>query len=296
MKKLKNTIPVYDICSLSDPEHVFKDVIAQPFGPYLERHPNLYRPHRHSFYHIVFFTKGSGYHTIDFEKFEVCAGQIYFMIPGQAHSWNFEGEVDGFVVNFSDRMFLSLLNDKTYLEQYSFLSGVAKESVCLLSEKNAADAASIMARLVQQLSDRVEQMSDFVCANLILLFRLVQWSGAGNGMRNNLQPKQLILYNFRRLIEANYAEKRLPVDYAALLYITPNYLNALCKDLLAKSAGELIRDRILLEAKRLLINAEQPISEIAAQLNFSDNSHFTKFFKKHVGQTPEEFRKKTGVK
>jgi AraC-like DNA-binding protein len=61
--------------------------------------------------------------------------------------------------------------------------------------------------------------------------------------------------------------------------------------MLGISAGELIRDRILLEAKRLLINLDLTISEIAYQLNFSDNSYFTKFFKKYTGQKPDEFRK-----
>jgi AraC family transcriptional activator of pobA len=68
-------------------------------------------------------------------------------------------------------------------------------------------------------------------------------------------------------------------------------LNALCRDLLGKSAGEIIRDRIMPEARRLLINTDISISEIAMQLNFQGNSYFTKFFKKYAGKTPEEFRK-----
>jgi AraC family transcriptional activator of pobA len=58
-------------------------------------------------------------------------------------------------------------------------------------------------------------------------------------------------------------------------------------------AGEVIRNRIALEAKRLLINNDLTVQEIAGQLNFADNSYFTKFFKKQVGITPEEFRKTT---
>jgi len=61
--------------------------------------------------------------------------------------------------------------------------------------------------------------------------------------------------------------------------------------LTGRSAGELIRDRILLEAKRLLINARMSISEIAGELEFSDNSYFTKFFKKYEGVTPDAFKK-----
>lgn len=101
----------------------------------------------------------------------------------------------------------------------------------------------------------------------------------------------VVLRNFQKLIDQNYKEKKLTKDYAALLYVTPNHLNALSKDVTGRSAGELIRDRILLEAKRLLINAKMTVSEIAAELDFIDNSYFTKFFKKYEGVTPEAFRK-----
>jgi len=89
----------------------------------------------------------------------------------------------------------------------------------------------------------------------------------------------------------NYATLRLPKQYAELLYITPNHLNAICNDLLGYSAGKLIRDRVILEAKRLLINMDLMVAEIAEQLNFADQSYFIKFFKKQEGITPEKFRK-----
>jgi AraC-like DNA-binding protein len=88
----------------------------------------------------------------------------------------------------------------------------------------------------------------------------------------------------------------LPKEYAALLYVTPNNLNMLCKQLLGKAAGEVIRDRILLEAKRLLVNVDISIAEIAYKLSFTDHAHFTKFFKKETGETPDEFRKRQMTK
>ena len=76
-----------------------------------------------------------------------------------------------------------------------------------------------------------------------------------------------------------------------MLYVTPNHLNALCQDLLGKSAGEVIRERILLEAKRQLVNASAGIADVGYDLGFTDNSYFTKFFKKYTGTTPEAFRR-----
>ena len=66
--------------------------------------------------------------------------------------------------------------------------------------------------------------------------------------------------------------------------------------LLGKPAGEVIRDRLLLEAKRLLVNVDMGIAEIAYKLSFTDHAHFTKFFKKETGETPDEFRKRQMTK
>ena len=83
---------------------------------------------------------------------------------------------------------------------------------------------------------------------------------------------------------------KLPKEYAGLLFVTPNHLNAVCKEVLGRSAGEVIRDRVILEAKRLMVNQELSISEIAYKLNFPDNSYFSKFFSKYAGVSPEKFR------
>lgn len=83
----------------------------------------------------------------------------------------------------------------------------------------------------------------------------------------------------------------MPKEYAALLYITPNHLNALCKDVLGLSAGEIIRNRVVLEAKRLLVNPGFSVGDVARELHFADVSYFVKFFKKYTDATPEVFRK-----
>jgi AraC-like DNA-binding protein len=104
----------------------------------------------------------------------------------------------------------------------------------------------------------------------------------------------VLFRNFQKLINQQYRTLRLPKEYAELLYITPNHLNALCREMVGKTAGDLIRDRVLLEAKRLLTNADMSITEIAYDLNFEDNSYFNRFFKKQVGKTPDNFRKTFG--
>jgi AraC family transcriptional regulator, transcriptional activator of pobA len=279
----KEKIPVYNIASLTTDPLKPSDFFIEQLGNYLDRHPpNLHAPHRHSFYHFVCFTKGKGSHTLDFTRFDVKPGQIYFMIPGQVHGWNFEGRPDGYIVHFSEAFFHPFLADPAYLSRFPFFSGVATESVCQL-----AHPEKIYELLHTLLTER---QPDMVRVLLLQLFLSVA-SAEENTQRNTPPQKQTQLNNLRRLIEQHYRTMRLPKEYAELLHVTPHHLNALCQELLGMPAGELIRDRVLLEARRLLINADMTVSEIAYDLNFQDNSYFNRFFKKYIGATPDEFRR-----
>ena len=291
MQTVKNTIPVYDIYAVKNEVQLHEDVVVEPFAAYLKTRGHLFTPHRHSFYHIVLFTSGSGTHTIDFEQFDIRAGQIYFMAPGQVHNWNFTSEPDGYVVNFSDSLFRSFITNPSYLEQFPFLRAAAKDSVIDLKADTLLTVIQYFKSLVKEVKDNDAFCTDMVCFLLASIFITVSRDNVVLNKKTAPGQNQLVLYNFRKLVNEYYAEKKLPRDYAAMLYITPNHINALCTDLLGMSAGEVIRDRILLEAKRLLVNAGTSISEIAYQLNFSDNSYFAKFFKKYTGTTPEDFRR-----
>jgi AraC-like DNA-binding protein len=287
---MKNEIPVYDICSLTNFRS--EDILVSRFAPYLKNHHRLVLPHRHSFYHLVLFTEGSGTHTIDFEQFPVKPFQIYFMIPGQVHSWNFEGFVDGYVLNFSSSFFQSFLLRPEFLEEFSFFNGITQDSVIDIPESLQEKIISLFEELLNGSPNRGALSFDKARVLMLYLFMLVNEVKLEDHPKPVSSYNQTLIKNFQKLIDKNHTHIRLPKEYAELLYVTPNHLNAVCSDLLGISAGELIRNRTVLEAKRLLVNLDLSISQIAYELNFSDNSYFTKFFKKQVGVTPEEFRKK----
>jgi AraC-like DNA-binding protein len=100
----------------------------------------------------------------------------------------------------------------------------------------------------------------------------------------------LLLQTLENLIEEHYKE-HLPVTfYADQLHVTTKHLNEICKRALAKTTNELIQERSVLEAQRLLIHSELTSTQIAAELGYFDTTYFFRFFKKHTGQTPEQFR------
>lgn len=278
-------VPILDQCALSGNEE--QRILVERLSSYLKRNHNLIFPHQHNFYHFVIFTNGRGKHTIDFEEYDVQPWQVYFMIPGQIHTWDFEGEVDGYIVNFSVDTFQTFLLQSDYLSNFPFFLGLKNKSVFVICN----ESRDAVVRLMDELIAKHFKM-DFVKVSLLYLFMLFEKQMEPNEKIEASSYNYTLLKNFRSLVEKRYKDLHLPKEYASLLYVTPNHLNALSREYLGLSAGELIRGRILLEAKRLLATRRHTIGEIAYELKFSDNSYFTKFFKKMEGITPEEFRRK----
>jgi AraC family transcriptional activator of pobA len=98
----------------------------------------------------------------------------------------------------------------------------------------------------------------------------------------------------RELLEENFRGQRLLGFYAEKLAMTPDRLNDHVKRATGVTAGHLIRQRLLTEAKRQLVFTTDPIHEIAYSLGFSDPSHFARFFRKQTATTPQEFRAQGG--
>ena len=98
----------------------------------------------------------------------------------------------------------------------------------------------------------------------------------------------------RKLVEEHFHKERQLAFYADKLAMTVDRLNDHVRRATGVTAGHLIRQRVLTEAKRQLVFTSQPIHEIAYDLAFSDPSHFARFFRKQTGTTPHEFRAARG--
>lgn len=127
---------------------------------------------------------------------------------------------------------------------------------------------------------------------IALLYQLNEYTNAFTQWQEGFtSPQQLLLQKFIQLVNTYYIEKRTIEEYADLLNITANHLSQTIKAVSGKNALSFLNERIIEEAKSFIQYTNYDIAEIAYQLNFSDPANFGKFFKKHVGITPMEFRK-----
>jgi len=107
------------------------------------------------------------------------------------------------------------------------------------------------------------------------------------------QPKVDIIRQFNLLVEANFKERHKVAEYADLLNKSPKTLSNLFAKYNNKTPLQVINDRIVLEAKKLLLQSQKSSKEIAYSLGFSEASHFSKFFKNQSGVSPIHFKKNT---
>ena len=287
---MSEKIPTISICNLLGEDYSIQDVIVYDLKHFINHHSDIKFPHRHSFYQVLYITEGNGFHVIDFERHEVKKGMIYFLAPSQVHEWLFDENVNGVLINFNENLFSSFLANSHYLNDFSFFTANGMHSAIDLSSA-AIPIEGLIFSIQREFATIDDSKLDLIKVMLLQVFILVnrKISSIQNLPAN--KNNYLVFRNFEKLIEQNFTTMRMPKDYANLLFVTPNHLNALCNQLTGKSAGDIIRNRVLLEAKRLLVNSNQNINEIAWYLSFEDNSYFSKFFKKNEGITPDEFRK-----
>lgn len=103
-----------------------------------------------------------------------------------------------------------------------------------------------------------------------------------------------ILHQLKDTIEACFRSKHTPAEYAAMLNITPSALNRISKAHFNKTLSQLIADRLITESKRELYLTSKPVKQIAYELGFADEFYFSRYFKNHVGISPQYFRDTVG--
>ena len=242
-------------------------------------------PHRHNFYMICLIIEGSGTHVIDFEKIDIIPNRLFFVKPEQVHFWTVKPGSKFALVQFSEDFLSALFN-------YEIIPALntSSEPYIDLTQETAGLFFNVLKKIEWEDSHNQFNSYKIIQTNIFLLLseieRLVESGSTKRGKSN----KYTILDNFKTLLNSKYKEITSVNEYASQLNITPNYLNIVVKEITGLTANELVHKRIILEAKRLLINEHSDIVQIAFELGFKDASYFARSFKRSTGLSPTGFR------
>ena len=234
-------------------------------------------PHKHSGYHeIILLSRGAGFHIIDGQKIDVVSPVCFCLSPGQVHCWDFTNIPNGYVIMFREELFYST----DIIQKLLLLPQVVK----IKSHDFIFDLA---AELLKDYSDN-KLTPDILDSSLcFLIAKLLQ---ASQVKFLNHSSKNKALLDYKKQIEGSFKVTRDVKVYADRLHITPARLNETCNEILGKTAYDLLKERVFLEAKILLTHTNKSVKEIAYDLNFTDPSYFVKYFKSQSNLTPKKYR------
>ena len=287
------TLPLFHLYGDPPDDQAFDFVHVETISSRSSVHAWTISPHRHrNLFQILLVECGGGTLDLEADALPFDAPAVILLAPTVAHGFRFRpGVTEGYVVSFTEDVAGALGESEA-----GALARLHRLAESPLLAFTRAEEVARLAKLCRELLEEsfLAREGSEVAARAYLaligveVVRLAA-SRARSG-RVTLAPADPVVDELRRLIERHFRAERQIGFYAGWVAMTSDRLNDHVKRATGVTAGHLLRQRVLTEAKRQLVFTNQAIGEIAYDLAFADPSHFGRFFKKHTGKTPQEFR------
>lgn len=257
-------------------------------------HRHLEKAHRHDFYATILFTKGSGVHEIDFQKYDVSAGSLFFMSPGQIHSWELSDDIEGYLFFcLQDFYEMHYVNQK--LRNFPFFGSVNFPRKLQLDAEELDKNIKIFLELEREYQAQNIMKNGLMLSLMsqIFIHSTRQFSKDFDNLVSSASLSYFKHYQeFETLVEQYFTREKSIAFYSSLLNISSKHLNRVTQTVVQKTATDVITERVILEAKRMLMYLDESLGEIAFRLGYEEYSYFVRVFRKTSGMTPTQFIKK----
>lgn len=243
------------------------------------------KPHKHdAYFELIYLSEGAGFHWIDTQKIQITPPMVFFL-SGQLHYWEMTSIPKGYVMLFREGFF-DFIKQNTLLNLIRSVEDII--DVQLSPDDNLDFLFAEMEKEYKNPSSNAgELIQGYLQVVLVKLLRHKEQMHTAYGTATTDQVYRKFVHVLR---SANPISNLKVNEVAEQLHVSPQYLNVITRKASGKSASELISEQVILEAKRYLLHSDKNVSEIAFSLNFSDPSHFVKYFRKQTGETPQAFR------
>ncbi|MEM1321773.1 MAG: helix-turn-helix domain-containing protein [Bacteroidota bacterium] len=246
-------------------------------------------PYRQGFYQVgILSYTGSSKINVNTNVVELEQTPLWFVVPGQVFSWQRDPNTTGYHIQFHKEFILKTIPNLT--EDFPFLK-LSENSVFLLNPEEQRSLEVDMGRMLSVFQNPHPYQEKMLEGMLIsVLYNCKSIYERFKTTQSSLSRSQVLTQRFQQLVDRLYIDSKNVSDYARQLNVTPNYLTTTVKQVTGKTAKDVIQSRVFLESKNMLAFSKLDIAEIAFQLNFQEPTHFTRFFKKHSGTTPNRYR------
>lgn len=247
--------------------------------------------HFHSELLQLFFIKNGKGQLVMNSKTLAIESPCVLLIPANTlHGFHFFEQVEGDVFTVSERYLENIFKENTPI----FTEPIQKIQILYSNNRNEFDK---VVKIYEEINRELK--SDFVGKKIALrgwlelLFLRFYRGTFEEEKRELLQNNPTLAYyrKFTLLIKRSKNNEKRVTDYASLLKISTVHLNRICREIVGKSALQIIQENMIQDAKNYLLNTSYSSAEIAYFLNFNDPAYFNRLFKKLVGVSPGVFRK-----
>lgn len=262
----------------------WEDVLYEPLENLIPK--NLSYPHRHDFYEILIVRSGNGKIRIDSREYSLSANKMFFLTPYQAHRSEWSSKARGSVLMFKESFLLADSNSKGPWE-YPFFHSL--ESAPALDFSKIPSILNVISLFEEEWFREQDSDRNLLrnYSEILMILAERSYKELPGGIPSKTSS---LVRRFLKLVGESPNASKSVRNYASKLLVTPGHLNDTVKKETDRTASEFLKERINLEAKRLLEHTDANVSEISVKLGFNDHSYFIRFFKKENGITPSEYR------
>lgn len=240
--------------------------------------------HAHDFFTINLFDRAQGVHHIDSIAYPIGNHQVHVLFPGQLHKWDIKASTIAYQLMIERRFF------EQFAPYFRFsFTNYQNHPVIQLSD-HAFGLLHYEFDAIKSELERENSLVHLISARAAVIAAVVSREAENAFTAFKVYQSNTRLATFNTYIDEFFKSQKSVSFYAEKLHISANYLNILCKKHLKISATQLIQQRVLTEAKRLLQSTSLSVKEIAFELGFADHAYFSNFFKSQTGVSPSEFR------
>ena len=294
---MATALPLFHLYGDPPDDQAFDFIHVETIASRSSIHDWTIRAHRHrNLFQILLIEQGGGEMTFEAARLPFAAPAAILVPAAVAHGFRFQPNLTrGWVLSFTEDA-AGLLADRAG-EALSRLRALAVQPIVPIAEDAERSRLSALCAELFEESSLAREGHRLAMRGLLALIAIGVARLAASRARTGsvtLQPADATVARLRALVDEFFRKERQLGFYAEQLGMTIDRLNDHVKRATGVTAGHLVRQRVLSEAKRQLVFTAQPIQDIANELAFSDPSHFARFFRKHTGTTPHEFRDQGG--
>jgi AraC family transcriptional regulator, transcriptional activator of pobA len=248
--------------------------------------------HRQQYYEIVWLKNGSGNHIIDTFNYPYSGSILFMLSPGQLHQIHPMEKGDGYVIKFLPSLFSDNKDLDEYLIKTGLFDNIQSEPLIKLNSSIHSALEDVIKKMEAEFNAEEDDKEKIMLAYLKILITHISRLKKINITKTAaaLDVNFSLFQKYKVEVEKNFKVIHSVQEFAKRLSTQARTLNSLAKKYTGKTAGNIIADRIVLEAKREIYYNTKTIKEIGYELGFSDPAYFTRFFKKQIGVSPQEFK------